>query len=165
MGALREGQEMMTGRQRIRSSWRNASITAALHFMQVSITCSTRVVLCLIYLTLVFAQLSSPRHHAARVYCSYCSFSGFLDFPPVGLFYLTTCHVFDFYSCTFTNQFILFATVIWMCDFNWDMRLFVPNKVCMAQTRIQGLKRTTLHREDYNSIVALFALPRHLILT
>jgi hypothetical protein len=74
-------------------------------------------------------------------------------------------HVVIAYSCVLTDQFILLATVIWLCDSNRDMRLFESIKVCMARTRIQGLKRITLHCENPNSIAALFALPRHLILT
>ena len=153
-----------TGCRRIRAAQCNASINTSFHFMQVKITASTRVVWCLSYPVPIFPQLSLSRHHTPCppfVYSSYCSFSGSLDF----LFYLTTCHVVNVYSCVFTDQFILLAMVIWVCDCKWDMRIFVSNKVCMAWTRIQGLKKVALHRNNYIFIVASFALPRHLILT
>jgi hypothetical protein len=149
---------MMTGRQRIRTVQCNASIKASFHFIQMRITAYTQVISCLSYPVPIYPQLSLSCHHApcpAFVYSLYCSFTGFLDF----LFYLPTCHVVDVYSCVFTDQFILLAMVIWACDCKWDMRISVSNKVCMAWTRIQGLKRVALRLNNCIFIIALFVLP------
>ena len=46
---------------------------------------------------------------------------------------------------------LVFAMVIWV----WDMRPIICSMAC---ARIKGLKRTKLHKADYNSIVALLTL-------
>ena len=74
-------------------------------------------------------------------------------------------HVVDAYSCVLTDQFILLAMDIWVCDCKRDMSPFIHNKECIAWARIKGLKRVALHRNNYIFIVASFALLRHLILT
>ena len=167
MHTVREGWETtMTGHWRVRISQCNTSINTSFHFMDF---CSHHIVPQLSHF--VFTQLSLFHHHAlylACVYCSSQSSSGSLDFIMLCLLnstsllpvmFLMPIHVFlmiNSYHLLQSSGCVILSEI---------QGLWYLMRVCMALTIIQGLKRIILHCEDFNSIVASFALPMHLILT